>query len=117
MTDTELRAALTEFTAGDILWSFVTSLVIAAALQAIVSETIMLLNKIELRGNLVAELDKQRSAPLPDLSNLFFYDITRVGSTFVQRIAADDYQPADPVELEQLMGSREAHRAFLLATL
>jgi hypothetical protein len=119
MTDTELRAALSDFTVGDIISSFVASLMIAVALQGIISESFMLVNKIELRGKLATELDKQRSAPLPDLSNLFFYDKPVVIGA-ANLIAPDpdgDYQPTDPVELERLMGTQEAYRAFLLATL
>jgi hypothetical protein len=83
---------------------------ITIAIQALVSESVMLVIKTKLRGELVTELEKQRSTPLPDLRNLLYYDIN--GS-----LVGDDYQPTDPVELERLMGSRELHRAFLLATL
>jgi hypothetical protein len=75
MTDTQLRAALTRTAAGDVFWSFVASLVITIAIQALVSELFTLGTKVKLRGELVAELEKQRSAPLPDLRNLLYYDI------------------------------------------
>jgi hypothetical protein len=110
MTDVQLRAALTKAACGDVLWSFVTSLAITIAIQALVSESFMLAIKTRLRGELVTELEKQRSAPPPDLRNLLYYDINNL-------LVGDDYQPTDPVELERLMGSRELHRAFLLATL
>ena len=119
MTDTELRAALSDVTVGDIISSFVASLMIAVALQGIISESFMLVNKIALRGKLATELDKQRSAPLPDLSNLFFYDkpVVLGAANWIAPDPDGDYQPTDPVELERLMGSQEAYRAFLLATL
>jgi hypothetical protein len=75
----------------------------------LISESMMLADKIKLRGELVEKLEKQ-SAPLPDPRNLFYYDIEHL-------LVSDDWQPTDPVELERLMGSREAYRAFLLATL
>jgi hypothetical protein len=65
-----------------------------------------------LRGELVAELQKQQSAPLPDVSNLLYYDINGI-----MQIYAADYQPTDPVELERMMGPQEVYRAFLLSTM
>ena len=70
----------------------------------------MLDTKTKLRGELVAELQKQQSAP-PDVSNLLYYDINNI-----MQIYAEDYQPTDPVELERLMGPQEVYRAFLLST-
>jgi len=97
---------------GEILGNFVVSFVLSSALQEIINESIMLDTKLKLRGELVANLEKQQSAPLPDIGNLLYYDITDT-----QVIYAADYQPTDPVELERMMGPREVYRAFLLSTI
>ena len=64
------------------------------------------------RGKLVDNLAQQKSAHLPDLGNLLYYDIR--GEVIVY---GPEYQPSDPAELERLMGSQEVYRAFLLATI
>ena len=118
MSKNQLRTIFEKVTSGEILSGFVASFICTIALMEIISESMMLADKIKLRGELVAKLEKQQSAPLPDPKNLFYYDGEwREGTGWVQRVLADDYQPTDPVELERLMGSREAYRAFLLATL
>ena len=118
MSKNQLRTIFEKVTSGEILSGFVASFICTIALMEIISESMMLADKIKLRGELVAKLEKQQSDPLPDPRNLFYYDGEwREGTGWVQRVLADDYQPTDPVELERLMGSREAYRAFLLATL
>jgi hypothetical protein len=112
LTKGELRSAIKTTVSGDVLGNFVVSFVLSSALQEIINESIMLDAKIRLRGELVAELQKQQSAPLPDLSNLLYYDLNNI-----IQIYADDYQPTDPVELERLMGPQEVYRAFLLSTI
>jgi hypothetical protein len=111
-TKGQLRTAIGEMASGEILGNFVVSFVLSSALQEIINESIMLDTKLKLRGELVANLEKQQSAPLPDIGNLLYYDITDT-----QVIYAADYQPTDPVELERMMGPREVYRAFLLSTI
>jgi hypothetical protein len=112
LTKGQLRSAIARIASGDVLGNFVVSFVLSSALQEIISESFMLETKSKLRGELVEELQKQQSAPLPELSNLLYYDITDT-----IQIYADDYQPTDPVELERLMGPQEVYRAFLLSTI
>ena len=66
----------------------------------------MLDTKTKLRGELVAELQKQQSAP-PDVSNLLYYDINNI-----IQIYAEDYQPTDPVELERPDGAPRSISSF-----
>ena len=110
-TKGQLRSVIAQITSGEILGNFVVSFVLSSALQEIISESFMLDTKIKLRGELVAELQKQQSAQA-DVSNLLYYDINDI-----IQIYADDYQPTDPVELERLMGPQEVYRAFLLSTM
>jgi hypothetical protein len=112
LTKGELRAAIRTTVSGDILGNFVVSFVLSCALQEIISESFMLDTKIKLRGELVAELQKQQSAPLPDLSNLLYWDIQGKIALYTA-----DYQPTDSVELERMMGPQEVYRAFLLSTM
>lgn len=107
-------------TVGDLLGNFVATFVLSAALQALIGEVISIITKADLRPKLMANFEEQQSAPLPDLSNLFYYDIDHVDpktGAVVRYLTSDDDQPTDPVGLERRMGSGEAHRAFLLATL
>jgi hypothetical protein len=110
-TGAQLRAAQAKIIAGEIISSFVVSLVLSAALQEIISESMMLDTKIKLRGKLVEHLEKQKST-LPDLRNLLYYDIR--GEMLLY---GADYQPTDPTELERLMGPQEVYRAFVLSTI
>jgi hypothetical protein len=112
LTKGELRAAIRTTVSGDILGNFVVSFVLSCALQEIISESFMLDTKIKLRGELVAELQKQQSAPLPDLSNLLYWDMQGKIALYTA-----DYQPTDSVELERMMGPQEVYRAFLLSTI
>jgi len=121
LSNDELLEAARDITVGDALGSFVVSFVLSVALQALIGEVISIITKADLRPKLAANLAEQQSAPLPDLSNLFYYDFghgvdAKTGGV-VYYLASDDDQPTDPVGLEQRMGSSEAHRAFLLATL
>jgi hypothetical protein len=108
----ELRATLQKLTSGEILSSFICTVVLTFALQALIHESLNLFNKVKLRGKLVENLEQQQSANLPDLGNLLYYDMR--GETPVW---PSDYHPTDLDELERLMGSQEVYRAFLLATI
>jgi Concanavalin A-like lectin/glucanases superfamily len=112
LTKGQLRSAIGSTVSGDILGNFVVSFVLSSALQEIISESMMLDAKIRLRGELVAELQKQQSAPLPDLNNLLYWDIQGKIALYTA-----DYQPTDSVELERMMGPQEVYRAFLLSTI
>jgi hypothetical protein len=108
-------------TVGEALGNFVATFVLSVALQALIGEVISIITKADLRPKLAANFQEQQSAPLPDPSNLFYYDFghgvdAKTGGV-VYYLAGDDDQPTDPVGLERRMGSGEAHRAFLLATL
>jgi len=107
----ELKAGLQRMTTGHFLDTFVCTFVLALALQALITETIMLSAKVRLRDKLVENLEKQRSATI-NLGNLLYYDMR---GDYV--VWPSDYQPTDPVELERMMGSREVYLAFLLATI
>jgi hypothetical protein len=91
--------------------SSVCTFVLTVALQAIISETVSLITKLNLRPELKSYLDEKKAEPLPDLDNLLYYDIRNTVALF-----DPNYKPEDPQELERLMGPREVYRAFLLAT-
>jgi hypothetical protein len=117
----ELMGAARTITVGEALGNFVATFVLSVALQALIGEVISIITKADLRSKLAENLAHQQSAPLPDPSNLFYYDFghgvdANTGGV-VYYLAGDDDQPTDPVGLERRMGSQEAHRAFLLATL
>jgi hypothetical protein len=107
----ELRATLQKLTSGEILSSFVCTVVLSFALQALIHESLNLFNKVKLRGKLVENFEQQQRV-VPDLGNLLYYDLRSEMVVF-----PSDYHPTDPVELERLMGSQEVYRAFLLATI
>ena len=107
-----LRATIRHITLGEFLSNLVCTFVLTLALQALITESVMLDAKLKLRDKLVENLTQQQSAHLPDLGNLLYYDIRGEIKLF-----PSDYQPTDPVELERLMGSQEVYRAFLLATI
>jgi hypothetical protein len=108
----QLRANISRIASGEALGNFVVTFVVSTAIQEIISESIMLDSKLKLRAKLVENLDKQKSAPLPNLGNLLYYDIQGVVALY-----GADYQPTDPVELERMMGPQEVYRAFLLSTI
>lgn len=111
LSDKELRAGLRSMTSGHLLDTFVCTFVLALALQALITESIMLAAKVKLRDKLVVNLEQQQSATI-NLGNLLYYDMRGELVVF-----PSDYQPTDPVELERMMGSREVYLAFLLATI
>jgi hypothetical protein len=116
----ELLEAARAITVGEALGNFVATFVLSVALQALIGEVTSLITKVDLRTTLTNNLSDKQSAQLPDLSNLFYYDMGHVDPTTGQAVwylESEDDQPTDPVGLERRMGSAEAHRAFLLATL
>ena len=108
----ELRAALNDILEAEVLGSFVCTLTLSIAIQALIDEIILLAQLSRLEQTLKDEVAKQQSAPRPDLGNLLYNDINNIGQVY-----APDYQPTDPVLLERLMGRQEVYRAFLLATI
>ena len=84
-TKGQLRSAIAKIASGEILTNFVVSFVLSSALQEIISESFMLDTKTKLRGELVAELQKQQSAP-PDVSNLLYYDINNIDANLCGRL-------------------------------
>jgi hypothetical protein len=84
---------------------------LTVALQALISETVSLASKLNLRPDLKSYLDEKKADPLPNLDNLLYYDISPDIVLF-----GPDYKPEDPDELERFMGSKEVFRSFLLAT-
>ena len=108
----ELRAALNDILEAEVLGSFVCTLTLSIAIQALIDEIILLAQLSRLEQTLKDEVAKQQSAPRPDLGNLLYNDINNIGQVY-----APGYQPTDPVLLERLMGRQEVYRAFLLATI
>ena len=111
LTVPQLRTVMREIVSGEFLSRSVCTFVLTVALQAIISETVSLITRLNLRPELKSYLDEKKADPLPDLDNLLYYDIRNTVALF-----DPNYKPEDPQELERLMGPREAYRAFLLAT-
>jgi hypothetical protein len=108
----ELRAALNDILEAEVLGSFVCTLTLSIAIQALIDQIILLAELSRLEQILKDEVAKQQSAPRPDLGNLLYNDINNIIQVY-----APDYQPTDPVLLERLMGRQEVYRAFLLSTI
>jgi len=120
LTNDELLQAARAITVGEAFGNFVATFVLSIALQALIGEVSSLITKVDLRTTLTNNLSDKQSAQLPDLSNLYYYDMGHVDPTtgqVVWYLESEDDQPTDSVGLERRMGSAEAHRAFLLATL
>jgi hypothetical protein len=108
----QLRAALNDILEAEVLGSFVCTLALSIAIQALIDQIILLAELSRLEKTLKDEVTKQQSAPRPDLGNLLYNDINHIVQLY-----APDYQPTDPVLLERMMGQQEVYRAFLLATI
>jgi hypothetical protein len=107
----DLRAALQRMASAEFLGSFVCTLILTLAIQALVAEISHLIDKVTLQKKLTDNLAQQQSAQLPDLGNLLYHDIRGEIALY-----PSDYEPTDQVDLERMMGSQEIYRAFLLAT-